>query len=59
MHFDPVLLSRIQFAWVVAWHILLPAFTQAMTTEHAALCSVVIRQRETGGPEGHGEMDGQ
>src|SRR5262245_25310927 len=27
MHFDPVLLSRIQFAWVVAWHILLPAFT--------------------------------
>jgi cytochrome d ubiquinol oxidase subunit I len=27
MHFDPVLLSRIQFAWVIAWHILLPAFT--------------------------------
>src|SRR5215472_6291135 len=27
MHFDPVLLSRIQFAWVVAWHILRPAFT--------------------------------
>src|ERR1700745_4059117 len=27
MHFDPVLLSRIQFAWVVGWHILLPAFT--------------------------------
>src|SRR5215467_904513 len=26
MHFDPVLLSRIQFAWVIAWHILLPAF---------------------------------
>jgi cytochrome bd ubiquinol oxidase subunit I len=27
MHLDPELLSRIQFAWVVAWHILLPAFT--------------------------------
>ena len=27
MSFDPVLLSRIQFAWVIAWHILLPAFT--------------------------------
>jgi cytochrome bd ubiquinol oxidase subunit I len=27
MHFDPVLLSRIQFAWVIGWHILLPAFT--------------------------------
>jgi cytochrome d ubiquinol oxidase subunit I len=27
MEFDPVLLSRLQFAWVIAWHILLPAFT--------------------------------
>ena len=27
MEFDPVLLSRIQFAWVIGWHILLPAFT--------------------------------
>src|SRR5215831_17015264 len=27
MQFDPVLLSRIQFAWVIAWHILMPAFT--------------------------------
>ena len=26
-NFDPVLLSRIQFAWVIGWHILLPAFT--------------------------------
>jgi cytochrome d ubiquinol oxidase subunit I len=24
---DPLLLSRIQFAWVIGWHILLPAFT--------------------------------
>jgi cytochrome bd ubiquinol oxidase subunit I len=27
MELDPVLLSRLQFAWVIAWHILLPAFT--------------------------------
>src|SRR5215475_8400484 len=27
MSFDPVFLSRFQFAWVIAWHILLPAFT--------------------------------
>jgi hypothetical protein len=27
MLFDPVLLSRIQFAWVIGRHILLPAFT--------------------------------
>src|SRR6201995_95989 len=27
MKLDPVILSRLQFAWVVAWHILLPAFT--------------------------------
>ena len=27
MTLDPLLLSRLQFAWVIAWHILLPAFT--------------------------------
>ena len=27
MTLDPVILSRLQFAWVIAWHILLPAFT--------------------------------
>src|SRR5579863_5899102 len=27
MSLDPLLLSRLQFAWVIAWHILLPAFT--------------------------------
>jgi cytochrome d ubiquinol oxidase subunit I len=27
MKFDPVILSRLQFVWVIAWHILLPAFT--------------------------------
>ena len=27
MEFDPVFLTRLQFAWVIGWHILLPAFT--------------------------------
>ncbi len=27
MTLDPVFLSRVQFAWVIGWHILLPAFT--------------------------------
>jgi cytochrome d ubiquinol oxidase subunit I len=27
MEFDPVFLSRLQFGWVIGWHILLPAFT--------------------------------
>jgi len=29
---DPLLLSRIQFAWVVAWHIILPAFTVGLAS---------------------------
>jgi cytochrome bd ubiquinol oxidase subunit I len=32
LHFDPVSLSRIQFAWVVGWHILLPAFTVGLAS---------------------------
>src|SRR5215470_2896486 len=27
MEFNPLFLSRLQFGWVIAWHILLPAFT--------------------------------
>lgn len=34
---DPVLLSRIQFGWVVAWHILLPAFTVGTASYIAVL----------------------
>jgi cytochrome bd ubiquinol oxidase subunit I len=34
---DPVLLSRIQFAWVIAWHILLPAFTVGTASYIAVL----------------------
>jgi len=34
---DPVLLSRIQFAWVIAWHILLPAITVGLASYIAVL----------------------
>ena len=29
---DPVILSRIQFAWVIGWHIILPAFTVGLAS---------------------------
>lgn len=32
MHLDPVLLSRAQFVWVIALHILLPAFTVGLAS---------------------------
>ncbi|HZZ60502.1 MAG TPA: cytochrome ubiquinol oxidase subunit I [Roseiarcus sp.] len=37
MQLDPVLLSRLQFAWVIAWHILLPAFTVGLASFIAVL----------------------
>jgi cytochrome d ubiquinol oxidase subunit I len=37
MELDPVLLSRIQWAWVIAWHILLPAFTVGLASYIAVL----------------------
>jgi cytochrome bd ubiquinol oxidase subunit I len=37
MDLDPLLLSRIQFFWVVAWHILLPAFTVGLASYIALL----------------------
>jgi cytochrome d ubiquinol oxidase subunit I len=37
MTLDPVLLSRLQFVWVVAWHILLPAFTVGSASYIAVL----------------------
>ena len=36
-HGHPVLLSRLQFAWVIGWHILLPAFTVGMASYIAIL----------------------
>ena len=35
--FEPVLLSRLQWAWVISWHILLPAFTVGLASYIAVL----------------------
>ncbi|HTC04462.1 MAG TPA: cytochrome ubiquinol oxidase subunit I, partial [Xanthobacteraceae bacterium] len=37
MSLDPEFLSRLQFAWVVGWHILLPAFTIGLASFIALL----------------------
>jgi cytochrome d ubiquinol oxidase subunit I len=37
MALDPVILSRLQWAWVIAWHILLPAFTVGLASYIAVL----------------------
>ena len=37
MTLDPVFLSRLQWAWVIAWHILLPAFTVGLASFIAVL----------------------
>src|SRR6516162_5785058 len=37
MDINPVILSRLQFAWVIDWHILLPAFTVGMAPFIAVL----------------------
>src|SRR5262244_1905050 len=37
MNFDAVFLSRLQFAWVIGWHILLPAFTVGIASYIALL----------------------
>ena len=37
MSLDPLVLSRIQFAWVMGWHFLLPAFTVGLASFIAVL----------------------
>ena len=37
MDLDPVLLSRLQFAWLIGWHILMPAFTVGLASYIAVL----------------------
>ena len=37
MDFDPIFVSRLQFAWVIGWHILLPAFTVGLAAYIALL----------------------
>jgi len=45
MALDPLLLSRVQFAWVIAWHILLPAFTVGLGAYIAVLESLHLATR--------------
>jgi cytochrome bd ubiquinol oxidase subunit I len=42
MELDPVFLSRLQFAWVIGWHILLPAFTVGLASFIAVLEGVYL-----------------
>ncbi len=37
MSLDPLLLSRLQWVWVISWHILLPAFTVGLASYIAVL----------------------
>ena len=37
MTLDPLILSRLQFVWVIGWHILLPAFTIGLASFIAAM----------------------
>src|ERR1700692_4638393 len=45
MHLDPEFLSRLQFAWVIGWHILLPAFTVGLASFIALLEGVHVVTR--------------
>ena len=45
MDLDPVLLSRLQFAWVIGWHILLPAFTVGTGLLHRDPGGLALRDR--------------
>jgi len=42
MTLDPLFLSRLQFFWVVAWHILLPAFTIGLASFIALLETLLL-----------------
>ena len=46
MTLDPVLLSRLQFFWVVSFHILLPAFTVGLACYIAVLEALYLKTRE-------------
>jgi cytochrome d ubiquinol oxidase subunit I len=46
MELDPVFLSRLQFFWVVALHILLPAFTVGLSVYIAVLELLYFRRRD-------------
>src|SRR6202035_772334 len=47
MSLDAEFLSRLQFAWVIGWHILLPAFTVGLASFIALLEGVHAATRNT------------
>ncbi|MEP7063935.1 MAG: cytochrome ubiquinol oxidase subunit I [Betaproteobacteria bacterium] len=47
MEFDPVLLSRLQFAFVIAFHILLPAFTVGLSAYIMTLEGLYVWRKDT------------
>src|SRR6185437_14358028 len=47
MALDPVLLSRLQFAFVIAFHILLPAFTVGLSAFIVVLEALHVWKRDT------------
>ena len=46
MHLSPLLLSRLQWAWVIGWHILLPAFTVGLASYIAVLEGLYFFRRD-------------
>ncbi len=46
MTLDPVWLSRLQWAWVIGWHILLPAFTVGLASYIAVLEALYFFTKE-------------
>jgi cytochrome bd ubiquinol oxidase subunit I len=46
MSLDPVILSRLQFAWVIVFHILLPAFTVGLACYIAMLEALYLKTRD-------------
>jgi cytochrome bd ubiquinol oxidase subunit I len=46
MHVSPLLLSRLQWAWVIGWHILLPAFTVGLASYIAVLEGLYFFRRD-------------
>ncbi len=45
---DPLLLSQLQWAWVIGWHILLPAFTVGLASFIAVLEDLYFFRRDEG-----------
>ena len=46
MHLDPLILSRLQWAWVIGWHILLPSFTVGLGSYIAVLEGLYVFSRD-------------